>query len=273
MGFAPLRGAMPVGDRRSAVACRLREWLCAGFAGLRPAVPVSAPRHYAERRAGKGTPTSGRHSPPQAGGREGPRVAPPAWKGGAALTSAGPGVIGQQVWRPPPLPGGVSLLRAFCGGRYAAEREKRTGSELRSLPSISGESVKGGYPLSASDKSELAAARLRPPPQGVSTGAKRRAVLGRGPVTIEPERAVLIHAMEASKDHSPGMPSAKNATGSELCSLPSISGESVKGGYPLSPSTMTNRNLPPRACGAQGSFDFRREAPGGSWTGPRRNRA
>ena len=37
-------------------------------------VPVSAPRHHAERRAGKGTPTSGRHSPPQAGGREGPRV-------------------------------------------------------------------------------------------------------------------------------------------------------------------------------------------------------
>ena len=61
--------------RRSAVACRLREWRCAGFAGVRPAVRVSALRHHAERRAGKGTPTSGRHSPPQAGGREGPRVA------------------------------------------------------------------------------------------------------------------------------------------------------------------------------------------------------
>ena len=44
------------------------------FAALRAAVRVSAPGHHAERRAGKGTPTSGRHSPPQAGGREGPRV-------------------------------------------------------------------------------------------------------------------------------------------------------------------------------------------------------
>ena len=69
------------------------------------------------------------------------------------------------------------------------------------------------------------------------------------------------------------LPIAQNTNGSELCSLPSISGESVKGGYPRSQSTMTNRNLPPRACGAQGSFDFRREAPGGPWTGPRRNRA
>ena len=61
----------------AAVARRLREWRYAGFAGLRPAVRVSAPGHRAERRAGKGTPTSGRHSPPEAGGREGPRVAPP----------------------------------------------------------------------------------------------------------------------------------------------------------------------------------------------------
>ena len=207
MGFAPLRGAMPVGDRRSAVACRLREWLCAGFAGLRPAVPVSAPRHYAERRAGTGTPTSGRHSPPQAGGREGPRV------GGWFASRQGPASSAQvsrsRACRAPPgeLPGGRRSLacgqhcrsggphrehwrRSFATGvlwrRYAAEREKRTGSELRSLPSISGESVKGGYPLSQ--------------------------------------------------------------------------------------SIMTNRNLPPRACGAQGSFDFRREAPGGPWTEPQLDR-
>ena len=31
---------------------------------------------------------------------------------------------------------------------------------------------------------------------------------------------------------------------------------------------MTNRNSPPRAEGAQGSFDCRREAPGGPRTGP-----
>ena len=132
---------------------------------------------------------------------------------------------------------------------------------------------------------------------------------------------------------SGAMPTAEKANGSELCSLPAISGESVKGGTPLSQSMMTNRNLPPRADGAQGSFDsrarsgwesgpptptppapgspcgsrrtsearatdgwesgsptptppapgspcgsrrtseVRREAPGGLWTGPRRNRA
>ena len=47
-------------------------------------------------------------------------------------------------------------------------------------------------------------------------------------------------------------------------------GESVKGGLPppFHKSTMTNRNSPPRAAGAQGSFDCRREAPGGPRTGP-----
>ena len=46
-------------------------------------------------------------------------------------------------------------------------------------------------------------------------------------------------------------------------------GESVKGGLPppFHKSTMTNRNSPPRAAGAQGSFDCRREAPGPR-TGP-----
>ena len=48
-------------------------------------------------------------------------------------------------------------------------------------------------------------------------------------------------------------------------SLPAISGESVKGGAPLSQSTTTTRNSPPRAAsGAQGSCECRREAPGGS---------
>ena len=37
-------------------------------------LPVSAPRHHAERRAGKGTPTSGRHSPPKAGGGKDPEL-------------------------------------------------------------------------------------------------------------------------------------------------------------------------------------------------------
>ena len=59
--------------QRSAVACRLREWLCAGFAGLSArGASLGTPRHYAERRAGKGTPTSGQFSrwgPAQPAGR------------------------------------------------------------------------------------------------------------------------------------------------------------------------------------------------------------
>ena len=60
---------------------------------------------------------------------------------------------------------------------------------------------------------------------------------------------------------------AKNKWQRTSGSLRAISGESVKGGYPLSQSVTTNRNSPPRAEGAQGSSDCRREAPGGSGTG------
>ncbi len=63
----------------------------------------------------------------------------------------------------------------------------------------------------------------------------------------------------------------KPAANSVRC--PHDRGESVKGG-PLPPvhkKVTTNRNLPPRAAGAQGSFDSRREAPGGPRTGPQSN--
>ena len=50
-------------------------------------------------------------------------------------------------------------------------------------------------------------------------------------------------------------------------------GESVKGGPPFHKSTMTNRNSPPRAAGAQGSFDCRREAPGGPGMGAYRSQS
>ena len=175
--------AMPVGDRRSAVACRLREWLCAGFPCLRPAVPVSAPRHHAERRAGKGTPTSGRHSPPQAGGREGPRV-------GGWFASAGPGVIGAgfalprvpgptgrtaqrsafpclrpalPVWRPPP-----GALAAFLCYRRLVEavrcraRKKNWQRTSFAAGDFGGKCERGLPPFTINnDKSELAAARRR----------------------------------------------------------------------------------------------------------------
>ena len=205
---------MPVGDRRSAVACRLREWRYAGFAGLRPAVPVSAPHAtmQSDAQARERRPLVGTARRRRAAGKdpEWPRrhekVVRHSRRQSSALSAQ---VSRSRACRAPPggLPRGRRSLacgqhcrsggphrehwrRSFATGvlwrRYAAEREKRNGSELRSLPSISGESVKGGYPLSQ--------------------------------------------------------------------------------------SVMTNRNLPPRACGAQGSFDFRREAPGGPWTGPRRNR-
>ena len=45
---------------------------------------------------------------------------------------------------------------------------------------------------------------------------------------------------------------AKNNSGSELCSLPAGSGESVKGGYPLSQKETTNRNSPKRAPAREG---------------------
>ena len=61
-------------------------------------VPVSALRHHAERRAGKGTPTSGRHSPPQAGGREGPRIRGGTSRPGARL---GFSVIRTAAWSTP----------------------------------------------------------------------------------------------------------------------------------------------------------------------------
>ena len=162
MGFAPLRGAMPVGDRRSAVACRLREWLCAGFAGLRPAVPVSAPRHHAERRAGKGTPTSGRHSPPQAGGREGPRVAPPACKGGSAPSSAGPGVIGAGFALPRVPTGG---LRSLACGQHCRSGGPHRETWRRSLVGgvVRGERMCGFRTPSGRDAGRRPALRGRAP--------------------------------------------------------------------------------------------------------------
>ena len=57
---------------------------------------------------------------------------------------------------------------------------------------------------------------------------------------------------------------AKNKWPRTEGSLPAISGESVKAGYPLSQSTTTNRNSPKRAPAREGVAIARREAPGGS---------
>ena len=50
-------------------------------------------------------------------------------------------------------------------------------------------------------------------------------------------------------------------------SLPAISGESVKGGYPLSQKGNDKSELAEARLSARGSFDLRREAPGGSGAG------
>ena len=61
----------------------------------------------------------------------------------------------------------------------------------------------------------------------------------------------------------------RETNGSELCSLPSeFGGKCERGDSPFHKTVMTNRNSPPRAEGAHGSFDCRREAPGGPRTGP-----
>ena len=66
------------------------------------------------------------------------------------------------------------------------------------------------------------------------------------------------------------LPSAKKTMAANSVRCPRDRGESVKGGLPppFHKKVMTNRNSPKRAEGAQGSFDCRREAPGGPRTGP-----
>ena len=76
-------------------------------------------------------------------------------------------------------------------------------------------------------------------------------------------------ALHCPRDSTRTSERAKNKWQRTSGSLPTISGESVKGGIlPFHKTVMTNRNSPPRAEGAQGSFDCRREAPGGPRTGP-----
>ena len=61
-------------------------------------------------------------------------------------------------------------------------------------------------------------------------------------------------------------PSAQKLMAANSVRCPQVRGESVKGGLspPFHKKVTTNRNSPPRAAGAQGSFDCRRAAPGAS---------
>ena len=144
--------AMPVGDRRSAVPAILRGRRCANGAQT----PGDASRRVpppAAWRAGTGTPTSGRHSPPEAGGGKDPDF------GGGSPLGRDPDVQHQpdgrlslrfaQRCRPPPgeLAGGRRSKPSprFCAWWRTAEREKNKWQRTSgSLPAISGECVKGG---------------------------------------------------------------------------------------------------------------------------------
>ena len=195
---------------------------------------------------------------PAGGGRPGRT---PSWP--VVLLSAGLGVIGAvfalprvpgptgrtaqrsafpclrpalPVWRPPP-----GALAAFlCYGRFVEAvrcraRKKNWQRTLFAAVDFGGKCERGYPPFTISnDESELAAAR------------RRRARKFRFPA------------------RSAGRPLGGAPPQSNL----------MDPTYPaLWPRPETARPDTPRACGAQGSFDFRREAPGGSWTEPRHNRA
>ena len=238
----------------------------------------------------------------------------------------------------------------FTRGGVLPSALKTNGSELRSLPAISGESVKGGYPLSqdGNDQSELAAARRRRArefrlparsagrtPDGAPWGlqafcavgdawvrsreigvaslsvrvSRSRAIRSDGPLVsgrLGSARAVRL-AGPVGAGRAParwvgpgelaalhvgvilprtGAPCprdshvvaycrvrAKNKWQRTLFAGRGFGGKCERGDSPLSQSVTTNRNSPQCACGAQGSFDCRREAPGGSEGGLSGSRA
>ena len=95
----------------------------------------------AERRAGKGTPTSGRHRPPQAAGREGPRLR--RWfgfnrgratrrQGNADLRSAQAAAGGRQTRTP--TAAGMVRLRPGQSDAQARERRPLVGTGRRRRP-------------------------------------------------------------------------------------------------------------------------------------------
>ena len=165
----------------------------------------------------------------------------------------------------------VPALHAWW--RTAECAKKTNGSELRSLPASSGESVKGGIlPFHKSTMTNRNSPPRAEARKGVSiAGAKRRAVREGGlsplPAMCPPpgpgspvgdRRAVpALHAWWRTAECE------KNKWQRTLFAARDFGGKCERGILPFHKSTMTNRNSPPRAEGAQGSFDCRREAPGG----------
>ena len=110
------------------------------------------------------------------------------------------------------------------------------------------------------------------PPRGVMRGSSDAPPAGLrpavpGPIGRTAQRSAF-QAVPALFWRGGVLPSAQKTMAANSVRCLRDRGESVKGGPPFHKSTMTNRNSPPRAAGAQGSFDCRREAPGGPRTGP-----
>ncbi len=72
--------------------------------------------------------------------------------------------------------------------------------------------------------------------------------------TASPEVGVPLRAYRESKRR---IAERKKPTAANFVRCPRVRGESVKGAPPLHKTTTTNRNLPQRAAGAQGSCDSR----------------
>ena len=188
-------------------------------------------------------------------------------------------------------------LQAVRHGRRGRPRKRLMAANSVRCPRDRGESVKGGTaPLSPSEREARrrathlggyphghhdAPARERRPPVGTAprSGASGAVLIEQGARHSRrygaPSSAGFALPRDAGRRPAlqactpPGVggawPTAQKTDGSELRSLPAFSGECVKGGIlPFHKKVTTHRNLPPRAEGAQGSFDARRVAPGGS---------
>ena len=238
-----------------------------------------------------------RNSPPRAAGAQGsfdcrreapggPRTGPQLQAGlrPKAIRDQGPvrGPLDRRSKRAP---------RFTRGGVLPSAQKTMAANSVRCRRRDRGESVKGGRtttpPRPGTAHKSTMTNRNSPPraagaqgsfdcrreaPGGPRTGPQLQA--GLRPKAIRdqgPVRGPLDRRSKRAPRFTRGgvLPSAQKTMAANSVRCRRDRGESVKGGPPpLHKSTMTNRNSPPRAAGAQGSFDCRREAPGGPRTGP-----
>ena len=182
---------------------------------------------------------------------------------GAIPAGDGAAVRGQGV-----MPGGSPALRVVSvlagispqGRRIAQHAKKQMAANLShgAIPAGDGAAVRGqgvmpgGSPaLRGAERSEASLSH------GAIPAGDGAAVRGQGVMPGGSPALRVVSVLAGISLKGGALPSTrKNKWQRTFGSLPAISGESVKGGYPLSQSVTTNRNSPPRAAsGAQGSFD------------------